>query len=266
MHRKRWTEAAPATDGRGKLGGHALGFRVKQRAKLRPVVLAAQLMCMSALIGAVALQIWYFPNPSPVVSWLLPPELRWPTALIKDWIESDTPDRSFVAYFNRDPDRNIPPGNNFVSPADGVLKGIFPAGRIDHFTIGLSFWDVHVVRSPMAGTITAVEQQGAVLFKNSSETANMAYLEDKAGPVQQIITLENEYGEFKLRLITSYWASRLKVWAMVGQKVEKGERVGKILLGSSVVFDLPAGFDLQPAPGERLVAGETIILDLDGSP
>jgi phosphatidylserine decarboxylase len=85
------------------------------------------------------------------------------------------------------------------------------------------------------------------------------YLKGKDGPVQQIVTLNTDYGEIKVRLITSYWASRLKVRVHEGQRLEKGQRVGRILLGSSVVVDVPSGVGFAVKKGERIVAGETII-------
>ena len=48
---------------------------------------------------------------------------------------------------------------------------------------------------------------------------DMIFLDGKIAPVQMVITLDTEYGKVKVRLITSYWASRLKVAVRIGQRV-----------------------------------------------
>jgi phosphatidylserine decarboxylase len=210
------------------------------------------------LIGAgyvIASQLLNFPFPSPAARLFLGPQERWPTELVKRWVEAGNPDASFVEFFSRDPERIIPAGANLVSPADGRLKDIYENEGTDHFTVGLSFWDVHVVRSPIAGVVESVESEGNVLFKTQSESADLVFLKGKAGPVQSIVTIADGRIRLKVRLITSYWASRLKVFVSPGQHLEKGQRIGRILLGSTVVVDLPHGCSFHQRQGERMVGG-----------
>lgn len=207
----------------------------------------------------VGMQVNNFPYPAPLIQPFLEPKARWPEAQVKEWIENENPDQSFVDYFQRDPERFPPAGNNYVAPADGVIKDIIQEEDVTYFVVGLSFWDVHVVRTPISGEVIAVEQEGVSVFRDFSETAERAYLKGKAGPVQQIVTIRNGQGDFKVRLITSWWASRLKVSARVGSFVEKGDRIGRILLGSSVVVDTPKPMEFLVEPKQRVVAGETII-------
>lgn len=227
------------------------------------MVLFIQIAILAVSAYIIISQITYFPFPSPIAKIFLSPEKKWPTELVEHWIESDNPDASFVEFFNRDPDRDIPAGPSLVSPADGVLKGVYERDGTDHFTVGLSFWDVHVVRTPAAGIVQSVETEGFSLYKTQSETADFAFLKGKAGPVQSIVTIASGDLTFKVRLITSYWASRLKVFVNPGQELAKGQRIGRILLGSSVVVDLPGKCIFQQHPGERLIGGETIIADRD---
>lgn len=229
-------------------------------------VLAIQAVIIAASIFAAAEWASHFPFPSPLVKPFLPPQERWPTDQVMAWVESGNYDRSFLDYFARDPDRVVPAGPDAVSPADGVIKDIVTRDSTAFFVVGLSFWDVHVVRTPVDGVVKKIEQQGLTFFRNSSETADEVYLHDKPGPVQQILTLETSYGELKLRLITSYWASRLKVWVHEGDRLAKGERVGRILLGSSVVVDFPANLAFSVKRGQRVVGGETIIAKAPSNP
>ena len=227
------------------------------------LVLQTALLCLS--IYVIAGQLLSFPFPSFPAELFLGPKERWPTSLVKSWIEADNPDAAFVEFFNRDPEREIPPGANLVAPADGVLKDIYESDGLDHFTIGLSFWDVHVVRSPAAGIVQSVETEGVSFFKAQSETADCAFLRGKAGPVQTIVTIATETELLKVRLITSYWASRIKVFVAPGERITKGQRIGRILLGSSVVLDIRDGYDFLRERGERLVGGETTIINLESS-
>src|SRR2546423_4817865 len=204
-----------------------------------------------------------FPYPGPLIRPLLPPRLRWPEAEIRAWVEAENYAPGFLEYFARDPERRIPAGDNLVSPADGVITAISQQGGITYFVVGLSFWDVHVVRTPLAGTVTAVESEGAMFdrYPTPQRMKEMIFLHGKDAPVQQIVTLDTNYGQVKVRLITSYWASRLKVWVHPGQKLQKGERIGRILLGSTVAVELPGsvtGFAVRQ--GQRVVAGASVIV------
>lgn len=221
--------------------------------------LLGQSLILVICLVLIGLQVARFPFPSPAIAPLLGPRDRWPTEMVMAFIESETPPKSFLEFFNRDPERTVPPGGNLVAPADGVIKRIVRRPEQTHFVVGLSFWDVHVVRTPVAGRVLKVEEEGVAIFRERSETDADAYLDGKLGPVQKVIWIETDDGLFKLRLITSWWASRLKVSAYPGKALAKGERVGRILLGSSVVVDTPPDVEFRLQAGERVIAGETII-------
>jgi len=221
--------------------------------------LLVQLAILAFCVLAVAETVLNFPFPSPLIQPLLPPKLRWPAAEISQWAEAENFDRGFLAFFMRDPERKVPGGDNLVSAADGVVKDIIYKNRTTYFVIGLSFWDVHVVRTPVEGVVRSVDAEGLTFYRGASESADQAYLKGKAGPVQQIVTLATKYGNIKVRLITSYIADRLKVWAREGQHLDKGQRIGRILLGSTVVIEMPGQADFLVHRGQRVVAGETII-------
>lgn len=224
-----------------------------------PAVLLLQLALLALAAAALVGLVWRWPYPSPLVGPLLPPRRRWPTELVKEWVESERFAPAFVRFFNRDPERTVPPGDDPVAPADGVVKDIIEKDGKSWFVVGLSFWDVHVVRTPLAGRVTGVAIEGVSFFRDRSESHEMAYLDGKAGPVQAVISLETAMGPLELRLITSWSASRLKVSAITGQDLAKGQRVGRIQLGSTVVIDFPDTPTFEVTKGERVVAGETLI-------
>lgn len=234
---------------------------------MRKYALLIQGAILVICVAAAAELFATFPFPSPFIKPLLPPNLRWPTAQVEAWVESGDFGSDFLEYFARDPERKIPAGNNLVSPADGMLQDIAVQDGTTYFIVGLSFWDVHVVRTPVEGVVKSVEQEGLHFdrFRNGP-VKEMVYLRGKDAPVQQIVTLDTKYGEIKVRLITSYWASRIKVWVHSGQKLEKGERIGRMLLGSTVAVEFPDGMKFSVQPRTRVVGGETIISSGEAAP
>jgi phosphatidylserine decarboxylase len=174
-------------------------------------------------------------------------------------VESGDFDPGFLRFFNRDPERTPPPGDALLAPADGRILDVAHAGGKSVFIVKLSFWDVHVVRSPVSGVVRSVEHLGAALFRDAKPTAMLLGTEGKAVPVQAIISIDTEHGPIDLRMITSWWASRLKVAIGPGQRVERGQRVGRIVLGSSTAVDVPGQHRLLVPAGSQVVAGETEI-------
>src|SRR5689334_13586969 len=82
----------------------------------------------------------------------------------------------FVLWFFRDPERVIPDaGGAVVSPADGKVTGVSsasvngsPRTRISIF---LNVFNVHVNRSPIAGTISDVQYQKGKFMNAMSEAS-----------------------------------------------------------------------------------------------
>jgi len=223
--------------------------------------LAVQLGIIAICIFALMQLALNFPFPSPLIKPLLPPNKRWPTLQVEQWVETRNFDSGFLEFFARDPQRTIPRGDNLVSPADGVIQNIAFRDGITYLVIGLSFWDVHVVRTPFAGVVKDVEEEGLYFSRNDSkaEMQKSFFLKDKDAPVQQIVTLDTALGTMKVRLITSYWASRIKVWVHAGERLDKGQRLGRMLLGSTVVLELPGKVVLPAKVRQRVIGGETII-------
>ena len=226
----------------------------------RTLILQVGILAVCAV--AVAQMAANFPYPSPLIKPFLPPTLRWPTAQVKAWVESSNVDSGFITYFARDPERLVPPGRNFVSPADGLIQSIVARDGINYFVVSLSFWDVHVVRTPVAGIVTDIREEGVSMFNDTAtarELEDMIYLHGKAAPVQAIVTIKTQTGNVVVHLITSYWASRLKLRVRIGEKLEKGQRIGRILLGSTVVAELPGDLKFSVRAKQRVIAGESII-------
>lgn len=221
------------------------------------LVLAAQLLLLVICGAVVALFAVNFPFPSPVIKPFLAPEKRWPAEQVRQWVHSGHVDSSFLAFFMRDPPRNIPDGHVVVAPADGKVLAIVEKPTTTYVVIALTYWDVHVQRSPTVATVVDVKDGGNTYMNGGG--VNLAFLPHKMWPVQKIITLSTPWGPVRVRLITSLMARRIRVWVHPGEKISKGQRIGRILLGSTVVLELPPDIPVAVREGQQLTAGESII-------
>jgi phosphatidylserine decarboxylase len=163
----------------------------------------------------------------------------------------------FVFYFFRNPNRKIPmEAGVVVSPADGrvvVVKDEENAGRPGkRVSIFLAIWNVHVNRSPAAGTITKLEYKPGKFMAAWAESAS---LENE----QNVFTLESEYGEIVFKQIAGWVARRVVSWKKSGDAVGRGELVGLVRFGSRVDLWLPEGAEIAVKVGENVKGGSSVI-------
>lgn len=156
-----------------------------------------------------------------------------------------------VLAFYRDPDRT-PAGSGLVAPADGTVREIrvTDADRVE-VAIFLNLWHVHVVRAPLAGTVTDRRR-----IDGYRRPAFLARAADNAGVAYTIDDLE-------LTLQAGLLARRVSPYCEVGEEVRTGQRVGHIAFGSRVTTTLPAGIDeddLAVTAGATVRAGETVLV------
>lgn len=213
------------------------------------------LFCLTVLVAAWALR---FPYPAAWLRPLLPPQLRWPELEIRGWLQSGRFHPNFLKFFNRDPERTPPAEAGLVAPADGLVTSAEVRDGIRYLVIALSFWDMHVQRSPAEGRVAAIEPGGDGFM--DGEGREFAFLREKRCPVQTRVVLETaQYGKLAVRLITSIAARRIEVWPHKGEMLARGQRLGRILLGSTVVLEMPKDLPLRVEPGQRVRAGETLV-------
>jgi len=168
----------------------------------------------------------------------------------------------FVFYFFRNPDRKIPmePGV-VVSPADGrvvVVKDEENAGRPGkRISIFLAIWNVHVNRSPAAGTIAKLEYKPGKFLAAWAEKAS---LENE----QNVFTLSSEYGEIVFKQIAGWVARRVVSWKKTGDQVGRGELVGLVRFGSRVDLWLPEGAEIAVKVGDNVKGGSSVVARMPG--
>ncbi len=168
----------------------------------------------------------------------------------------------FVLNFFRDPERKIPsdPGA-IVSPADGRIVQIadesFGGRPFRRVSIFMSPLDVHVNRSPVAGTVTQVSYRRGSFHVASEDRASM---ENE----QNLFTVEGEQGTVVVKQIAGLLARRIVFWKRHGDALARGERVGLIKFGSRVDVLMDPATELRVRPGDRVRAGSSI-LGINGS-
>jgi len=180
----------------------------------------------------------------------------------------------WTAAFFRDPIRTTPTGEGLVvAPADGLVTMIatvppprelvgedaLPDEPVIRVSIFMSVFDVHINRTPIAGTITRIVYIAGKFFNADLDKAS----EDNE---RQHILVEGEDGtRVAFTQIAGLVARRIVPWIKVGDRVAAGQRIGLIRFGSRVDVYLPVGTSSQVLLGQRTVAGETIIARVDVS-
>ncbi len=182
-----------------------------------------------------------------VVTWLL----SWPWAVPFYLLAA------FCLNFFRDPDREVPPGDVAVSPADGKVVDIKPlddgGNRISIF---LNVFDVHVNRTPIAGRMTCVKYQtGKFLAANRADSSD--------ANEQNIMTVEGAVGGRPTRVvfkqIAGLIARRIVCYKKAGDVVATGERIGLMKFGSRMDVFLGPEWELLVRVGQRVAAVSTAI-------
>ena len=165
-----------------------------------------------------------------------------------------------LLLFFRDPERT-PPADPLVlvSPADGKVICVdeaedpcFGQGKFRRVGIFLSVLDVHVNRSPYAGTFEKTHY-------SAGEFLDARHLEVDLRNENQTWLLKTSRGTVLVRQIAGLIARRIVGWKKPGDSVQTGERFGMIRFGSRTDLYFPASCTPKVQPGQRVVGGETVI-------
>ncbi len=160
---------------------------------------------------------------------------------------------AFCLYFFRDPERPIPEGPVAVSPADGKVVAVAAdAPGLTRVSIFLNIFDVHVNRSPIAGSIAKVEYRKGSFLVASREEASLAN-------EQNTVTVEGDGTRVVFKQIAGLIARRIVFRKRPGDRVALGERVGLIKFGSRVDVLFGPEWEIAVQRGERVAAGSSII-------
>lgn len=180
----------------------------------------------------------------------------------------------WVAIFFRDPVRVTPqiPGA-IVAPADGLViqiarvavpKELSGPGGIDEthrvrVSIFMSVFDVHVNRTPITGSVTQLVYLSGKFFNADLDKAS------EENERQHIVFERNDGVRVAITQIAGLVARRIVSFVKPGDMVVGGQRVGLIRFGSRVDVWLPEGYTPLVVPGQRTLAGETVVAMPGGS-
>ncbi len=183
---------------------------------------------------------------------------------------------AWCLWFFRDPVRPVPSGADVVvSPADGRVVAVdstpppsearaasesaglsTPDSRWVRISVFMNVFDVHVNRAPVAGVVTAAVRKNGT-FVNASLA--------KASEANERVSLVQRMSSGKAAIsvqIAGLIARRIICRVQAGADLAKGERFGMIRFGSRVDVFLPEGSSSEVKPGDRCVAGQTVLATL----
>ncbi|TAN39169.1 MAG: phosphatidylserine decarboxylase family protein [Verrucomicrobia bacterium] len=171
---------------------------------------------------------------------------------------------AFMVYFFRDPERTARGDDSLLmAGADGLVRNVevlreekyleTDAVRISIF---LNPFNVHVNRSPMGGTVTALAYvPGAHLgtYLNSASEHNE----------HSSILIEGNGTKCLVKQIVGPIVRRVVYWLVEQQQIVRGERIGMMKFGSRLdMYFVKADVDVLVKKGDRVRAGETVVAQL----
>jgi phosphatidylserine decarboxylase len=163
----------------------------------------------------------------------------------------------FFLWFFRDPERDIPQqAGAVVSPGDGRVTDVSTVKvaneKRTRISIFLSVFDVHVNRSPITGVIREIRYQRGKFLNAMS----MASAEENE---QNIVTVDGEGRTVVFKQIAGLLARRIVFYPKVGDRLERGQRVGLIKFGSRVDVLLDCAASLNVKVGDRVRGGASVL-------
>lgn len=173
-------------------------------------------------------------------------------------------------YFFRDPERVTPEIDNVVvSPADGIVQMIAKVKAPSELGLGdekftrvsifMSVFNVHVNRAPAQGKIIKSVYVPGKFFNATLDKAS----KDNE---RQLLAMKTAGGKnIAFVQIAGLIARRILCFAEVGQEYKAGERFGLIRFGSRLDVYLPEGVEPQVCLGQIMVAGESILANLENN-
>jgi len=171
---------------------------------------------------------------------------------------------AFTLNFFRDPERAVPTDEGvLVSAADGkvvnileVDEPVYLKGRGYRVGVFLNVFNVHVNRSPGAGVVECVEYKKGKFLDARDERISE---ENEANAIG--IRLDDGR-KVLVRQVAGLIARRIVCTVKVGDRVERGDRIGMIKFGSytEVVVEPDAGLTAAVTIGQKVKGASDVLM------
>ncbi len=154
----------------------------------------------------------------------------------------------FFFIFFRDPKRTpLGDEDDAISPADGRVISI----QDRSISIFMNIHNVHVNRSPLAGTVTHIDYKPGGYIP--------AFNKDSYVNERNHVVINLGSGILEITQIAGVLTRRIVSYVSDGTQVERGERIGMIRFGSRVDVIIPDVYEFVVAVNDKVRAGETVI-------
>lgn len=173
-----------------------------------------------------------------------------------------------VLLFFRDPARSFRGSDRIVvAPADGKITAVqdvedaeIGPGKYRRIVTFLSALDVHVQRCPVSGEIVEsnlVRGKKLAAFRDDIADKNERYTN---------VFLRSNGDRIGVRQLAGLIARRVVSYLKLGDRRERGDRLGVIKFGSRVDLYVPASYRILVKPGDRVRNGETPMAEAPATP
>jgi phosphatidylserine decarboxylase len=173
---------------------------------------------------------------------------------------------NFFRDFERSPEKGLK-ANQVLSPADG--KVVIAENAVEKFYLKKPSIHIAVFMNPLNNHVQRAPFDGKVVKKVYHPGKFFAAYDDKADLVNEqahlVVDLrgKGEKGKAKGRIvikqIAGFLCRRVKTMPEAGDSIERGKRIGRILLGSRVDLYMPKSFKPKVKVGDQVKAGVTVI-------
>ena len=171
---------------------------------------------------------------------------------------------NFFRDFERKPERALKP-KEVLSPADGKVVVLKTA--TEKFYLKKPSVHIAIFMNPLNNHVQRAPFDGKVVKKVYHPGEFMAAYDDKADLVNEqahlVVDLKGKAkGRIVIKQIAGFLCRRVRTTPGKGDSIERGKRIGRILLGSRVDLFLPKGFKPKVKMGDQVRAGETVLGEL----
>ncbi len=171
----------------------------------------------------------------------------WPVVVVFGFVAL------FMMYFFRDPHRVVPTGEGLiVSAADGRVTRIDITENSKLVSVFLSPLDVHINRSPIAGTISSLAYVKGRKMPATSDNTSLVNERNS-------LVIEGPDVTVTCTQIAGILARRIVCWPKSGDNLARGQKFGLIKFSSRTDLLMPVNVELAVKVGDRVRGGETVI-------